>query len=860
MSRRTTAALTAAGLVLAGSAVPGSAYAGSSTAANPPGTVVLPPVYGDSVPRTDLLGSGAASLGYSVSRGSSQRPSFRYWTPTRGAVDSGVVADTVSIAGNQAAIISARSGRGPVSLVDLTSGDVRVVPQGPTQGDTFAATGDGFLIHISSPNGAPAYDQLQLMSGAAPWSVNFPVPGYVSVSDVRADAHGALVQWAEFDDGDGVTLSYVDFATKRWTRITRVREIGTIAMTATQIAWVRNGNQIFHRSRSALTTSTATYTAPTPVSILAMTASAIAWETGMVGGPDGDRITHVWTRVGTHAAVKVGTIAGEPMPLGNDFAVVSGSTSTTAGVYRLHPGATALAGRLVSSGPDAPLSVAQSAGRFLYQAPTAHTAVVQRVVRASLSSTSPTITVAKSTTLTRSSVIGVPPAASGGHTATYECAAGSCAVVVREATSVIARIRVVDSVTGVGLSGNHLLVSSARDRGDSSIFYSDVYDLNSLGSAPLRQPYSTGVSGSRIAFVSLDGSVTVRDLSGPTPVDTVVRPAGMPVGNTAVRPIMATVLLAGDWVLWTIPDDTLDGAETRAVHLTDGSVTSLPVPDEVLLADGVASYISAADRSVHLVNLLTSVDTRVGTAQPQTSNRRWLGMSNEIVAFVAADDTTHLVPLVGAQTVRAAARVEGVVRTTASSLVRPLRVQLDASRPLTSWRFIVTNSRGAAVFASHGTAPDGGARPSWSGRSTSGARVPDGTYTWHLTGAGIGGALVNGAGSASATTGPVRLDTVAPRLHLHVPSTTGRTSLLVRWSTSEHATVTVTVAKRVRRHGHWTWTKPRTWVRTAATAAVYSGRTVPFRLVAGEKLRFRVVASDGAGNLSSVATARIRVR
>ena len=98
-------------------------------------------------------------------------------------------------------------------------------------------------------------------------------------------------------------------------------------------------------------------------------------------------------------------------------------------------------------------------------------------------------------------------------------------------------------------------------------------------------------------------------------------------------------------------------------------------------------------------------------------------MSDEVVAFVASNDTTHLVPLSGTHIVVAAPMVQGTVKAAASSLVRPLRVQLDASRPLTAWRFIVLDAHGQIVYSSRGAAPDGGARSVWSGLTTGSSRA-----------------------------------------------------------------------------------------------------------------------------------------
>jgi hypothetical protein len=846
--RRTAAAGIAAVLSVVGLAGTGT----SAIAADPVGTVILPPVYGDSVPRTDLVGSNAGGVGFTVTRGASVRPSFQYWSPTRGAVDSGISAFTATMAGNQAAVMTyGHSGVATIHLVDLVSGATREVPLGPSQGDTFVETGDGFLIHVSTPNGV-GYDRLHLMNGSTAFTANFPVPGYVQVFDSHADSHGLLLQWAEFNGGNGnFKLSYLDFATKKWTKLADVPEIGTTAMSAGQVAWLTGGVRIHRLSRAALGAAASVYVAPTPVSMLALNGSSMAWESVSVGGSQ-SRITHVWTKVAGGAPVRVTAEAGEPTPLGTDFAVVSGSTLAVAGIFRLHPGSATLSTRLVASGPDAPLSVTESAGRFLYQAPTSRTAVAQRAVRTSLGTAAPRVSVSAPVTLAASSVVGITPAASGGHTATYECSA-TCAVVVRDAAGVIARIPWVDSVVGLGLSGNSLLVAAERDGSSGTLFYSKLYDLNS-SAGPVPGPYTDAVSGRRIAFVSPDGSVTVRDLSGSAPVDTVVRPPGMPTGTTQVSPQSAVVRFVGDWVLWSIPDDALTGAETVAFHLPDATAVSLPVPSEVRLADGQAAYIAPGDRSVHLVDLVTSTDTVIGRAEPETSNRQWLAMSDEVVAFVASNDSTHLVPLSGTHLVVAAPRVQGTISAAASSLVRPLRVQLDSSRPLTSWRFIVTNAHGQSVYSSHGAAPDGGARPVWSGRTTSGARVPDGAYTWRILGSGAGGALSEAAGTWGATRGTVRLDTVAPRAGLRVPARTGHIAVDIRWSATERASFRVTVSKRVRLHGRWTWTAPRAWVHTSASTARYSGTHVPYRLVAGDTLRFAVTAVDAAGNPSTIVS------
>ena len=857
MGRRVYSGLIAA--ALAAACLMGSSSA--ATAADPAGTVILPAVYGDSVARTDLVASSQSGVGFSVTRGSSVRPSFQYWTPSTGAVDSGISSFTTTMAGNQAAVWTYdRNGTSTYHLVNLVTGATREVPVGPTTGDTFVETGDGFLIHASAPR-AGGYDYLLLMNGSTQFSANMPVTGDIFVGDSRADSKGALVEWWEYNGGNGKTkLSYLDFATKHWTKLAEVSEIGTIAMSTSQVGWLTGGVTIHRLSRTALSGAPTLYKAPVSISAFALNGSSVAWES--VSMSAGNRITHVWTKAGNAGPVEVNGIAGEPTPLGTDFAVVSGSTPATAGIYRLHPGSSALSTRLVLSGPDAPLSVTESAGRFLYQSPKRKAPVAQRTVAIKAVGGTTKISVTEPVTLTTTSVIGVPPASSGGHTATYECGT-TCAVVVRDATNVLARIPWTDSVTGLGLSGNNLLVSAEHDvLGPDQMyhpeFYSKFYDLNSP-SNPIVEPYSAAVSGHRMAFVSSDGSVTVRDLSGASPVDTVIRAAGMPSATTQVSVAGTTIRFVGDWVLWSIPNDALTGQETVAYHLTDGASRTLPNVGEVQLADGQVAYIASAGRSVHVVDLASSTDTVIGKAQLETSNRQWLAMSDEVVAFVAPDDTTHLVPLAGTHSVAAAPTIQGAVASAASSLVRPLRVQMDASRPLSSWTFSVLNSQGKTVFTSKGKAPDGGARPVWTGLTTAGGHLPDGVFTWRISGVGTGGHLKTGFGLTAKGQGTVRLDTKAPQLGLSFPAHSGHVSIALKWSTTEPATTTIMVSKRVVAGGRITWTAPKNWLHTAGTTATYSGTRVPYRLAAGEVLRFTVSAVDAAGNSSSAKIATTSV-
>ena len=731
-----------------------------------------------------------------------------------------------------------RNGGTKVHLVDTGTGAVREVPLGPSQGDTFVGTGDGFLIHVSTPNGV-GYDQLRLMNGSSAFTANFPVAGYVQAADARADARGVLLEWIEFDGGNGhVKLSYLDFGTKKWTKLADVREIGTIAMSPTQIAWLTGGDHVHRLSRSALGSTPSVYVTPTPLSVLALNGTSMAWESDSVGGSQ-DRITRIWTKASGKAPVKLNVQAAWPTPLGSGFAVASGTTRTTAGIYRLPTGSTSLGSRLVASGPDSPLSVTQSAGRFLYQSPTRRTAVSQRIVKASTGSATPKLTVAAATTLSPTSVVGVTPVASGGHTATYECPS-SCDVVVRDGDDVIRRIAFSDSVVSLGLSGNNLLVAAAHETsgGQASTRRSTTSAARLRRCAcrtPTPCPGGASRSSSRTRpswFATCpDPRPSIRScalrscLLAPRRSDRCSPRSGSPGTGCSGRSRTTSSTPRRPWPL-TCPTARRSGS--RRSRRSDWS-TARPLTSR------------AGDRSVHVVDLATRTDTVVGRAQLETSNRQWLAMSNEVVAFVASNDTTHLVPLSGVHVVSAAPRVEGTIRPAASSLVRPLRVQLDASRPLSSWQFVVTDSSGRTVFASRGSAPDGGARPVWSGRTTGGARVRDGVYSWRIVASGPGGSLVEGPGARGATRGSVRLDTVAPRASMSVPRRVPRTGVDLRWRAGETSRFTVTVSKRVRKHGRWTWTTPRTWLRTSATTGAVrrQARALPARPRRAPSLRAR---------------------
>lgn len=850
------AAVTVAVLVTALVAPP----AASSDAATAGHELVLPPVYGTELPRVVTSGD-ASGLAWIKDSYDDNLTTVQYYSYAAGkVVDSGVRMNPgFTLVGTE---ITGTLANGSVAAIDIRDGSVRILDADMRVSTFLGGTGDGWLATTWDSVLGEGIDYTR----TGDRSTFYPVPALEGVSaqdetvdDEASDTQGAVL-FARAIDGSGKwSLSYLDFATGDYTTLLSGDTPYSGISAAVSGAWLvwSQDEQVHWVPRSDPAAAPSTFGTPNRVGDVAVSGDDVAltyarsghWavESGPLGGP-----------MTTADALLV----GEVMPADNgDFAVRAGDTVRTVGVYRLTPGASTLGPRIVAFGASAPLGIEASAGRLLTKLPTRAGTTVERPVAASEDDTR--LSAGGVATLTPTSTDSDPPVSSGGHSARLECRGSTCTAVVQDGADVIARYDVPRLAYRVALSGQWLLVAVTSDTETAGVpddGYTIVIDLDS--GDRIRLPQTTALSGSRVAYLLRSGEVDVRDVA--TGEVRVVRAAGAPPDAAPhFRPATSIVELSGDWVLWVIPTANGTPAEAEAVDLRTGRRVDLPGTTpatggdhaEIELADGVAAWIDPGDRAVHLFDLVGGGDEVVGEARARYPNRDWLALTDEFVAWVAPDDTTHVLALDGAVPVPPAP-LGGITPPAVSpdgdGHTDSYRPQLDASRPLASWTMTVRKAGGKKVRTLNGAARDGGIRPTWNGRNGSGRRVRDGLYRWSVTGTAPTGRM-------RPMVGRVRVDTTAPTASVRAVA---HSHIRVRWHSSEPgSSFIVRVSKRVRRHGHHVWRHNRRWLGpTQRTHAAYRGRSVPYRPRAGTRLRFTVVAVDAAGNRSHGAVTRVTAR
>jgi hypothetical protein len=845
-----------------------AAPATAETAIGEAGEVVLPPVYGDKVPALNaILGSpaafawaqdGVAPSGEPGGGGATARYSV-YGGAQRVRIP-GASPEGMSLVGSQL-IYTTQNER---KAVDVTTGAPLTLPAG----GATSGTGDGWLQTNSA--GVAKIDAAtgQKTSYAYPWTDHSAYFGFrPHVSDV--DSRGVLL-WLEDWDDESVNWSifvYLDFATGAWTLLAEqasTGEIGNIeaGLTDDEIVWGLNGVVHWHdRSDPAnlkgeksvgygINNLTAGRDSVAFVRYARRTTGAkleFLVYSGPVKGP--------YTRVESDIPTMRLMVEADD----GDFAVGAGDTVGDRGMYRLHPGATKLSEPIALFGPGAPLGIEASAGRLVTVTPRKARTAEGRAVLSDAEAES--LTTGASSTLTAKLPDATPPELSGGHSAYLTGEGDARVAVVQDGPTEIARHAVPPSAHAVRLSGHRLLVAA-----DGA---SVVIDLDTGGRTAV--PYTRAIFGEAIAYLLPTGEIRRRDLR--TGDETVLREPGLPAGRAEpLAPRRAVLELHGDWALWSLPpvyemDESDRGPaplETTALNvitrqrtdLVTGINAALGQNAEIRLAGGVAAWIDQESRTVHVADLSAGTTRAVGEAWRLYSEpRSWLALTDEFVAWVAPDDSTHLLPL-GAAAEGAPRYLGTVDANTFSAAGADYRPQIDVSRPLTSWTLTITAPApsGAATAAVTGTvvrtlkgsARSGGVRPAWNGLRADGTKVPDGVYTWTLTGTGIGGTLRRADGSTGVIKGTVRVDSTTPAPTVSSPLRAGVTGFTVRWSSAERGVkFTVTVARR--KIGAATWSTPRTWRSdTTVTSARYVG--TPYALRKGYAYRITVTAVDAVGN------------
>lgn len=616
-----------------------------------------------------------------------------------------------------------------------------------------SGSGDGWIDVQQADDPATGEHQLLVRHDATGAHVLVPVPPHSWVTGATADADGFLLRFLDSQQGV-TTYDLVDGGTS--TVLYSGRSAPPVAVSHSQVA-VGDDDGVLRVVPRADPTSAGVRRVPTTgqiISDVAVTDTATAWVQARIVDGAGNRAYRTWSAVGSgpgtavRAAPRVDT--EQLAAAGDRFIVVGGATPRTRGVYGLRPGSDQMGVRVAAAGPAAPGSIGLSAGRLLVseaglsesgQTPLAEQGLVRSgadvALRGServLGSTEPRFD------------------GQGGRTADLEHGPDGQRAVVRDGTSVVARLPA-DGATGVAVSGQRVAVASFTYTTAGATPSTAVYDLGTPGATPrvLDGVFATALAGRRLAYLGTDGAVLSLDLDVPGAPAVVVRPAD--AARAASSPI---VRASGDWVAWSFPAWQGLTAEVGAARTgVPASRRTLGVDAaEVELADGVLGWVDRDDLQAHLLPLGGGAGTVLGVVRPEGPGQQHLAMTDGLAAYVATDGSTHVVPVVGSD------RPVTLLGGTVSRRVGPggqFRLALDATRPVSSFTLALACG-GRTVRTLTGSAPDGGLRTGWDGTADDGSAVPTGDCTWRLSGTGPGGGTLRGDGPGAPLRGSFVLE------------------------------------------------------------------------------------------------------
>jgi hypothetical protein len=749
--------------------------ASAATSTDPAGEITLPALYGPDLPKLSQFVGSPAGFAWQFSPFDNS-PGLVFYSSYGGAqhVDAGSAGDAdFTLAGSQLRL-SEPLGETPltgVPAIDITTGSPIANPRA-NQGVWGTGSGAIYRENINFGPSAGTYELERTDNTGSVVSTypGVPIEGTDTGTDqafvVDADSRGAVVQaWGDRGGESPVpsTLDYLDFTTGDYTVLDDTQYAGNAVATlsADDIVWTHAGHALYI-PRDNLTATPAAASPDGGIDYVALSGAEFGYTTthDAAGVKQSQRTVKTGVLGSTDfTALSNSVPILEPIEPANDgdFVVVAGNALANFGVYRLLPGATELSANLALFGPTAPLGIDASAGRILtvignstsHPVDQTQLRAVAQKVRASR----------HHATLIKSTAVDADPDPSGGNTAYLErisTGTGARAVVLN-GTEVVGSYAVPGSAFRATLSGNLLLVpfyaDAATPKGGA-----DLININTGVITP--EPESAALYGGTESYLAADG-VRQRDLA--TGADTLIPNSAGCTGDP-----QTTILQSdGDWVFC---DPSQSDGLSIAYNVATGAQVSVPTAaalydqsegvNDVILAGGHVAWIDASDRSVHVLDLATQTDDVVGTAHPAVMWHQYLALTDDFAAWVASDDTTRVVPLSASAT--AAPRYLGAIsssKLTADSkgAAGRFRPQIDTDRPLTRWTMTIRNSRHHIVRTLRGTAPDGGVRPSWNGRSHHGRLEPVGVYHWTLSGRGSTGALVRANGVSKPIGGVVRI-------------------------------------------------------------------------------------------------------
>ncbi|MFK4111809.1 FG-GAP-like repeat-containing protein [Streptomyces sp. NPDC002176] len=257
---------------------------------------------------------------------------------------------------------------------------------------------------------------------------------------------------------------------------------------------------------------------------------------------------------------------------------------------------------------------------------------------------------------------------------------------------------------------------------------------------------SVALWGETLWTATGDGTVTATEVRSGTAITSFHAPAGCATGN---------VEAVGRWVYWSGTCDLPQGGSARkaVVYDTRGkTLVAVPAAADSRLGDG---FVVSPDPSS---GALVLTDVSRGSAVSRTLAAKagpWdVDPYTGLVGYV--DSATQDIHVVRGGVPATDLAVLGAKAAASVGLVSPSSAWDGTwwlSRPAASWTLAFRNkATGATVRTLSGGAATDAVHASWNGRTSSGAYVPNGTYTWTLT-----VVPADGRGAAATSSGSLRL-------------------------------------------------------------------------------------------------------
>ncbi|WP_405771763.1 FG-GAP repeat domain-containing protein [Streptomyces sp. NBC_01538] len=198
---------------------------------------------------------------------------------------------------------------------------------------------------------------------------------------------------------------------------------------------------------------------------------------------------------------------------------------------------------------------------------------------------------------------------------------------------------------------------------------------------------------------------------------------------------------AGRWVYWSC------GTDSAGVYDTKARTSRAVPPGDVLLGDGfTVRHDHDADRLV-LTEAATGTTRVIASGLPDSGlavDRRYRWTVDEYTGLVAWFDSfeqTHIATtgITPSALTTFETRTESYADPTSSD---PWNGRWLLSRPVTSWTLTFTSlqsgTTGKATRTVTGSAAAAWVQATWNGKTASGSRFPNGTFTWTLKATGLG--------------------------------------------------------------------------------------------------------------------------